>query len=242
MIGNPFWKLKAFMIFLFYVGADGFSKPPIYPGRTTLKHALSISSRSNVRPLNDNVLIQMFNTRKTSSSGLFIPRSSDDYNRGKVVDVGPGITELVSGIHLKPPVSAGDNVIYENHIGESIKIDGVDHCVVNQKSILLTYSDDGDDLSSIKCLQGQLLVRISSIAKPQERKQGELITSHSKNVVPSVGEVVKVGEGLVGPGNVKVGEQVKFRHHSTTKGFSLDGESYLLIRNEDVLAVWSGLQ
>ena len=77
--------------------------------------------------------------------------------------------------------------------------------------------------------------------KPSEKKVGSIILTSEKKV-GNVGTVIAVGPGktlesgkLVVP-SLKVGTEVIYREYAGTE-YEEDGRKYLLIREEDILAV-----
>lgn len=87
---------------------------------------------------------------------------------------------------------------------------------------------------------GKILVKPE--AEASETASGILIASSSKNEKPQMGMVLAVGEGkrdkegnLI-PFYVKVGQKVAFKKYSPDE-FEIDGEDYLIMNEEDVLAV-----
>lgn len=78
----------------------------------------------------------------------------------------------------------------------------------------------------------------------EERTKGGIIIPDSAKEKPQEGEVVAVGNGRVSKeGNVqkldvRVGEKILFSKYSGTE-VKLDGEEYLIMKEEDVLGIVS---
>ena len=91
-------------------------------------------------------------------------------------------------------------------------------------------------------LHDRILVRRVEEA---ETTRGGLIIPDSAKDKPQEGEVVAVGkgkvneEGKVRPLDVKEGDRILFGKYSGTE-IKLDGEEYLIMREEEVLGIISG--
>lgn len=92
----------------------------------------------------------------------------------------------------------------------------------------------------LKVLGDRILVkRIDS----EGMTKGGIIIPDSAKEKPQEGEVVAVGpgrfdNGQTRPMSVKVADRVLFAKYSETE-VKLDGESFLLLREDDVLGVWA---
>jgi chaperonin GroES len=79
----------------------------------------------------------------------------------------------------------------------------------------------------------------------KESIKGGIIIPDSAKEKPQEGEVIAVGhgkkteEGKVVPLDVKVGDRILFGKYSGTE-IKLDGEEYLIVREEEVLGVLEG--
>ncbi len=93
-----------------------------------------------VRPLSDNILIELLERETQLPSGLVIPDTAKEKpQEGKVVAVGPGKTE--KGETVKPSVKVGDHVLYKRYGGDEIKIEGKDYLMVSADDILAVIED-----------------------------------------------------------------------------------------------------
>lgn len=84
------------------------------------------------------------------------------------------------------------------------------------------------------------------IVKPleaEEKTKGGIVLPDTAKEKPQEGKVVAVGKGKVAddgkaiPMEVKVGDKVLYGKYSGTEINTKDGESYLIMREDDVLAV-----
>ena len=91
-------------------------------------------------------------------------------------------------------------------------------------------------------LHDRILVRR---VEETETIRGGIIIPDSAKEKPQEGEVISVGkgksndEGKVFPLDVKAGDRVLFGKYSGTE-IKLDGEDYIIMREEEVLAIISG--
>ena len=91
-------------------------------------------------------------------------------------------------------------------------------------------------------LHDRLLIRR---IEEQESVRGGIIIPDTAKEKPQEGEVIAVGkgkvneEGKVRPLDVKEGDRILFGKYSGTE-IKLDGEDYLIMREEEVLGILSG--
>ena len=94
--------------------------------------------------------------------------------------------------------------------------------------------------TKIQPLQDRLLVR--RVEEEEEEQQGGIIIPDSAKEKPQEGEVIAVGPGKVGDDgvrhavDVKEGDRIFFAKYSGAE-VKLEGEEYLIMREDDVLAV-----
>lgn len=91
---------------------------------------------TNVRPLNDKVLIERAKAEEKTKGGIILPDSSKEKPKeGKIVAVGQGrITE--QGERLPFQVKKGDRVLFKSYAGTDVKIDGKDYIMMSEEEIL----------------------------------------------------------------------------------------------------------
>lgn len=93
----------------------------------------------------------------------------------------------------------------------------------------------------IRPLQDRLIVRRLS---DEEKTEGGIIIPDTAKEKPQEGEVIAVGNGKVlengrvQPLDVKAGDKILFSKYSGTE-VNVDGEDYLVVREDDVLGVIS---
>jgi len=93
------------------------------------------------KPLGDKVLVKPNTSTDVTPGGIVLPDSAKERpQEGVVVAVGPGRT-LDSGKKAELSVEEGDTVIYSKYGGTEIKIEGVEHLILDESSILAIKKD-----------------------------------------------------------------------------------------------------
>ena len=89
-----------------------------------------------IRPLNDKVLILRLDAEQKSKGGIIIPDTAKEKpQEGKVVSVGPG-KRGDDGKKIPPEVKKGDRVLFSKYAGTEIKLDGIEHLMINESEIM----------------------------------------------------------------------------------------------------------
>src|SRR5277367_4445839 len=88
------------------------------------------------RPLHDRVVIRRVEEEEKSRGGIIIPDTAKEKPmEGEVVAAGPG-ARGEDGKIQPMDVKAGDRVLFGKWSGTEIKIDGVEHVVINDDDVL----------------------------------------------------------------------------------------------------------
>ena len=91
---------------------------------------------ANVKPLGDKVLVKPNTSEAKTAGGIVLPDSAQERpQEGTVVSVGTGRI-LDNGQKVEIGVKAGDVVIYSKYGGTEIKIEGTEHLILDESSIL----------------------------------------------------------------------------------------------------------
>ena len=91
---------------------------------------------SNIRPLEDRILVKPLDAETKTASGLFLPESAKEKPmQGKVVATGPGKL-LDNGTRQTPLVKKGDTVVYGKYSGTEIEINNTQHLIVRESELL----------------------------------------------------------------------------------------------------------
>jgi chaperonin GroES len=84
-----------------------------------------------IKPLDDRVVIKRVEEEKKTKGGIIIPDTAKEKpQKGKIVAVGPGKWDK-DGKRIPLDVKKGDLVLFGKYSGTEIKIDGIDHVVLN---------------------------------------------------------------------------------------------------------------
>lgn len=91
---------------------------------------------TNVRPLNDKVLIERSKAEDKTKGGIILPDSSKEKPKeGKIVAVGQGrLTD--QGERIGFQVKKGDRVLFKSYAGTDVKIDGKDYILMSEEEVL----------------------------------------------------------------------------------------------------------
>ncbi len=89
-----------------------------------------------IRPLGDRILVLRIDEEEKTSGGIIIPDTAKEKpQEGKIVAVGPGRMNE-KGERNALDVKAGDRVLFGKYAGNEIKIDGVEHLIMQEDDIL----------------------------------------------------------------------------------------------------------
>ena len=90
----------------------------------------------NIRPLHDRVVVRRTEDERTTASGIIIPDSATEKpNRGEVIAAGNGkITD--SGDVRAMDVKVGDQVVFGQYAGTTVKVDGEELLMMKEDDIL----------------------------------------------------------------------------------------------------------
>ncbi len=90
-----------------------------------------------IKPLGDRVLVKPSEVdEEKSSGGIIIPDTAKEKpQEGTVIAVGPGRV-ADDGKTVRLTVKKDDQVLYSKYGGTEVKIDGLDHLIMNESDIL----------------------------------------------------------------------------------------------------------
>ncbi|NOZ73110.1 MAG: co-chaperone GroES [Chloroflexi bacterium] len=90
-----------------------------------------------IEPMGERILIKILKQADQTSSGIYLPETAKEKpQEGEVVALGPEIDE--DEVPLKP----GDIVMYPKYTGTEIKIDGVEHLIMDASDVLAKIHRD----------------------------------------------------------------------------------------------------
>ena len=93
-------------------------------------------SSTQVRPLEDRVIVKPLEAETKTASGIFLPESAKERPmQGKVVATGPG-KMLDNGQRQQMLVKKGDTVVFGKYAGTEVEIKNVKHIIVRESELL----------------------------------------------------------------------------------------------------------
>jgi chaperonin GroES len=97
---------------------------------------MATATKTNIRPLEDRILVRPEEGEETTVSGIVIPDTAKEKpQEGTVLAVGPG-KRSDSGELIPVDVSEGDRVIYSKYGGTDVKLDGEDLLILSARDVL----------------------------------------------------------------------------------------------------------
>lgn len=85
-----------------------------------------------LKPIKNNVIVELIEKEKVTSSGIVLSSAdSDEASRGKVISLGPDVTEIKEGDIVLPNWNAARKTKYEN----------TEYYIVSEKEIVLIFGD-----------------------------------------------------------------------------------------------------
>jgi chaperonin GroES len=109
----------------------------------------------------------------------------------------------------------------------------------NPRRFHITNTEGGRDSMKVRPLHDRILVKRE---EESEEKVGGIIIPDTAKEKPQRGKIVAAGAGKVNedgkrqPLDVKLGDRILFGKYSGSE-VKIDGEEYLILREEDVLAI-----
>ncbi len=100
------------------------------------------STLESIECIQDNVLVQLHQSKKTTESGIIysLSNSKSNQNTGIVVKTGPGRRTLDGKTLIPMHVSIGDNVLYNEYSGSTVRLGNEDYIVVSASEILAKWN------------------------------------------------------------------------------------------------------
>lgn len=89
-----------------------------------------------IKPLRDRIVVEPIKNETQTASGIFIPdTASEKPMQGNVLAVGSGrVTE--DGTIVPLEIKAGDRVVFNQHAGQTVKVDGEEQLVLFESEIM----------------------------------------------------------------------------------------------------------
>ena len=93
-------------------------------------------AKLNIKPLADRVIIEPSAAEEKTSGGIIIPDTAKEKpQEGKVVSVGLG-KRGDDGKRIPPEVKKGDRVLFSKYAGTEIKLEDIEHLMINESEIM----------------------------------------------------------------------------------------------------------
>lgn len=94
-----------------------------------------MGDNTNIRPLQDRLLVRRLEGEEKTASGLFIPETAKEKpQQGKVVAVGKGRVKedgTIQPLDLK----AGDTILFGKYSGQEIKVEGEEMLIMREDDV-----------------------------------------------------------------------------------------------------------
>ena len=88
-----------------------------------------------IRPLNDRIVVRRKEEEEKTAGGILLPGSAKEKpNQGEVVAVGPGKL-LDNGEVRALSLNVGDNVLFGQYSGNTVKVDGQELIILTEGEI-----------------------------------------------------------------------------------------------------------
>lgn len=182
---------------------------------------------SKVTPLGDRVVVKAVIVEEKTSSGIFLPSTSQAKpNQGEIVSANV------------EDVKVGDVVAYSKYAGTEVEIKGEGHLILKNDD-LVGVLQAGADVSKMTPLQDRVLIKVDEAS---DSTVGGLVLTDASKEEPTIGTVVAVGPGmknaegeLIAPGST-VGSRVMYQKFSGSEFEGSDGAKYIVVKDADILA------
>ena len=97
---------------------------------------MATSTKTNIRPLEDRILVRPEEGQETTVSGIVIPDTAKEKpQEGTILAIGPG-KRSETGDLIPMDVKEGDRVMYSKYGGTEIKVDGEELLILSSRDVL----------------------------------------------------------------------------------------------------------
>eukprot|EP00979_Chaetoceros_neogracilis_P017212 scaffold10190_cov294-Chaetoceros_neogracile.AAC.12 len=196
--------------------------------------------RGEITPLGNFVLVRTKDTLAATGGGILLPDQSQERpTEGLVMSAGPGRLHPHTGIRIHNPVSEGMSVLYGKFDGTPLTYNDEQMQMIRDDDVLLFYEGSKMSKKNVTPCRDYVLVKLD--VEKFETSSGVVIAaSVTKDDLPCVGTVFKVGEGRMcstgefTPSSFQEGQRVKFKDYAGND-IQIDGDNYSLVRMIDIL-------
>jgi chaperonin GroES len=97
---------------------------------------MATTTKTNIKPLEDRILVRPEEGEETTASGIVIPDTAKEKpQEGTVLAVGPG-KRSDTGDLIPMDVKEGDRVVYSKYGGTEIKLEGEELLILSARDVL----------------------------------------------------------------------------------------------------------
>ncbi|HZA39795.1 MAG TPA: co-chaperone GroES [Actinomycetota bacterium] len=97
---------------------------------------MATATKTNIKPLEDRILVRPEEGDETTASGIVIPDTAKEKpQEGTVLAVGPG-KRSDTGDLIPMDVKEGDRVVYSKYGGTEIKLEGEELLILSARDVL----------------------------------------------------------------------------------------------------------
>lgn len=94
------------------------------------------STKSNIRPLGDRVVIKAVDREQQTATGIYLPDTAQEKpQEGIIIAVGPGKL-LDNGTRATIDVKEGDKVLFSKYAGTEVKQGSEEYMILRESDIL----------------------------------------------------------------------------------------------------------
>ncbi|CAO2836479.1 unnamed protein product [Amaranthus hypochondriacus] len=201
--------------------------------------SVTAAKYTSIKPLGEKVLIKLKTVEEKTSSGIFLPTTSQSKPQsGEVIAVGSG--RRIGEKKLPVAVETGAKVVYSKYTGTEIEVDGSSHLILKEDDIIGIL--ETDDIKDLKPLNDRILIKVAEV---EDKTAGGLLLTESSKEKPSFGTVVATGPGVLDeegnrtPLPVTPGNTVLYSKYAANDVKASDGSNYIALRVSEVMAVLS---
>lgn len=91
---------------------------------------------TNIRPLQDRLIVRRLDSEEKTAGGLYIPDSAKEKpQQGEVVAVGKGKVKE-DGAIIPMDIKKGDKILFGKYSGTEIKLDGEELLIMREDEVL----------------------------------------------------------------------------------------------------------
>ncbi len=97
-------------------------------------------AETNLKPLNDRVIVKLVEEQEVKKGGIIIPDSAKEKpQEAKVIAVGPGRLDD-HGKRIPVELKKGDRVLISKYGGTEVKLDGEQYQILREDDVLAVLS------------------------------------------------------------------------------------------------------